>query len=176
MHDDVISHCIVGFVVTVFSLWFMLLTIALHSHTARKQIFDINDDQWPSFLKSSCMVTRFSRDGNVVDQDSVIGTETTALARPDSNDRAEINNLRDGDKRGWTKSLDEFSNITSQHIARKLIDGSKTMPDSSKALKAYRNKKRGYRLWRERYVRHIYVKPKVQANNKLLIAKGKSML
>ena len=45
------------------------------------------------------------------------------------------------------------------------------MPDSSKAQKAYRNKKLGYRLWRERNVRHIYVKPNVQANNKLLIVR-----
>ena len=132
-----------------------------------------DEDQWPSFLKSSCTVTRFSRDENVVDQDSITGTETTALARPDPNDHAEINNLRDGDKKGWTKSLDELQNIISQHIARKLIDGSKTMPDSSKVIKAYRNKKLGYRLWRERYVRHINVKPNVQANNKLFIVKGK---
>ena len=134
------------------------------------QIFATSDeDQWPSFLKSSCTVTRFSRDESVVDQNSVIGTETTALARADSNDHAEISNLRDGDKKGWTKSLDELPNITSQHIARKLIDGSKTMPDSSKALKAYRNKKLGYRLWREGYVRHIHVTPNMQANSKLFI-------
>ena len=69
--------------------------------------------------------------------------------------------------------LDELPNITSQHIARKVIDGSKTMPDSSKAPKAYRYKKLGYRLWRERNVRHIYVKPNVQANNKLFIVIGK---
>ena len=99
--------------------------------------------------------------------------ETTASVRPDSNDHAEINNLRDGDRKGWTKSLDELPNITSQHIARKLIDGSKTMPDSSKAPKAYRNKKLGHRFWREGYVRHIYVKPNVQANCKLFIVKGK---
>ena len=43
------------------------------------------------------------------------------------------------------------------------------MPDSSTALKAYRNKKLGYRLWREGYVRHIHVKPNVQANNKLFV-------
>ena len=50
------------------------------------------------------------------------------------------------------------------------------MRDSLKAPKAYRNKKLGYRLWRERYVHHIYVKPNEQANNKLLIlfiVKGK---
>ena len=47
------------------------------------------------------------------------------------------------------------------------------MPDSSKALKAYRKKKLGYRLWREGYARHIYVKPNMQANNKLLAVKGK---
>ena len=148
-------------------------TILIHSMET-KQIFATNDEeQWPSFLKSSCAVTRFSREEIVVDHDSVIGTETTALERPDSNDHAEINNLRDGDKKGWTKSLDELPNITSQQIARKLIDGSKTMPDSSKALKAYRNKQLGYRLRREGYVHHIYVTPYMQANNKLLIVKGK---
>ena len=47
------------------------------------------------------------------------------------------------------------------------------MPNSSKAPKAYRYKKLGCRLWRERYVRHIYVKPNVQANNKLFIVIGK---
>ena len=141
------------------------------------QIFATNDeDQGPSFLRSSCTATHFSRDENVVDQDSVIGTETTALVKPDSNDHAKINNLHDGDKKRWTKSLDELPNLTSQHIARKLIDGSKTMRDSLKALKASRNKKLGYRLWRERYVHHIYVKPNVQANKKLFIlfiVKGK---
>ena len=170
---NIALHC--GFCIhCVFTLVHFIDNCTSLTHSMEtNQIFATNDDQWPSFLKSSCMVTLFSRDENVVDQDSVVGTETTALARPDSNDHAEINNLRDGDEKGWTKSLDELPNITSQHIARKLIDGSKTMPDSSKALKAYRNKKLGYRLRRERYVRHIYVKPNVQANNKLLIAKGK---
>ena len=131
-----------------------------------------DEDQWPSFLKSSCTVTRFSRDENVVDQDSVIGTEATALARPDSNDHAEMTFVT-GIRRDGQKALMRCQTSTSQHLARKLKDGSKTMPDSSKALKAYRTKKLGYRLWRERYVRHIYVKPNVQANNKLFIVKGK---
>ena len=39
MHDDVLSHCIVGFVVTVFSLRCISLTTAvLDSHTTRNQI------------------------------------------------------------------------------------------------------------------------------------------
>ena len=64
------------------------------------QIFSTSDeDQGPSLLRSSCTATRFSRDEYVVDQDPVIGTETTALVKPDSNDHAKINNLRDGDKK-----------------------------------------------------------------------------
>ena len=39
MHDDVISHCIVGFVVTVFSLWCIsLTTVVLDSYTTWNQI------------------------------------------------------------------------------------------------------------------------------------------
>ena len=39
MHDDVISHCIVGFVVTVFSLrWISLTTVVLDSYTKWNQI------------------------------------------------------------------------------------------------------------------------------------------
>ena len=177
MHDDIIPHCVVGFVVTASPLRCIFIDsncISLKHSMETNQSFATNDeDQWPSFPKSSCTITRFSRDENAIDQDSVIGTKTTAVARPKSSDHAEIKNLCDEDKKGWTKSLDEWPNITSQHIARKLIDGSKTMPDSSKAPKAYRNKKLGYRLWREGYVRHIYVKPNVQANNKLFIVKGK---
>ena len=115
----------------------------------------------------------FSRDKNVMGQDSTIGTETTALARPTSNEDTEINNRYDKDKKGWTKSLDELPNITSQHIARKFIDGSKTMPDSSKAPKAYCNMNLGNCLWREGYVNHVYVKSNVQANSKLYIVRGK---
>ena len=65
-------------------------TSLIHSKETNQIFATSDEDQWPSFLKSSCKVTRLSRDENVVDQDSVIGPETTALVRPDSNDHAEI--------------------------------------------------------------------------------------
>ena len=67
MHSDVISqYRIVGFVVTVFSLWCIsLTTTALHSYTAWNPItFSLQTTKTGGlvFFKSSCTVTRFSRD------------------------------------------------------------------------------------------------------------------
>ncbi len=47
------------------------------------------------------------------------------------------------------------------------------MPKNSSALKAFRNKKHGYRLWKKGYVRSVMVKPNVKANKNLFLVKVK---
>ncbi len=69
----------------------------------------------------------------------------------------------DDNKEGWVKSLKFLPRLTTSEIDKKLIFISSTMPSTETAPKAYRNKKLGYRLWKEGYVRSLYVKPNVKA-------------
>ena len=70
----------------------------------------------------------------------------------------------------WTKSLSFLPNLTSEHIDSKLVHGSAT---AMNAPKAFRNKRHGYRLWREGFVREIWVKPNVAAKSCLFIVRAK---
>ncbi|XP_065068608.1 uncharacterized protein LOC135693945 [Rhopilema esculentum] len=67
---------------------------------------------------------------------------------------------------GWIKSLRLMPNFDTMKLNDKLI-GSLAM-SRSKAPKAYRNKTQGYKLWKEGYVRCVFVKPNLIQNDNTL--------
>ena len=70
----------------------------------------------------------------------------------------------------WTKFLSFFPNLTSEDIDRQLFHESATLKS---APKAFRNKKYGYRLWKEGFVREVWVKPNVPGKHCLFIVRAK---
>eukprot|EP00112_Aurelia_sp_Birch-Aquarium-sp1_P004784 Seg1542.8 transcript_id=Seg1542.8/GoldUCD/mRNA.D3Y31 product="U3 small nucleolar RNA-associated protein 21" protein_id=Seg1542.8/GoldUCD/D3Y31 len=76
-------------------------------------------------------------------------------------------------KEGWTRSLTLLPSFDSEKLTNKLIKNANTMPNSGTAPKAYRNKKHGYRLWKEGYVRGVLVKPNIKAKKTLFIVRAK---
>eukprot|EP00794_Sanderia_malayensis_P020962 gene20962-23017_t len=63
--------------------------------------------------------------------------------------------------------------MTSELIDNKLIGDSSTLPGKSIAPKAHRNKRQGYKLWKEGYVRNVLVKPNIQGRHRLFLVKSK---
>ena len=64
------------------------------------------------------------------------------------------------EKNGWITSLLSMPNISNQNLVERLIGSSVMMDKEGKAPKAYRNKKHGYKLWKEGYIRCVLVKAK----------------
>ena len=65
------------------------------------------------------------------------------------------------------KTLKYLPNLTHENLDNHLIKGSSTVPIVSIGPKASRNRKQGYWLRKERYVRNIFVKPNFSAKCKL---------
>ena len=74
---------------------------------------------------------------------------------------------------GWSKSLRGFPGMSESVIEKKLIGESTTFPQKSVAPKAYRYRKQGYKLWKEGYVRNIFVKPDVLAQTLMFLVKSR---
>ena len=74
---------------------------------------------------------------------------------------------------GFTKSLENLPTFSTIVIDNHLLGPKSSMLVSSTRSKAFRNKRCGYRLWKEGYVRNILVKPNVIARKVLFIAKAK---
>ena len=115
------------------------------------------EDYSPSFFQNSCL-------GNSREEESS-GGEITA-----QEDRRP---MKENEKEGWTRSLRYLPSISNIIIDKHLIEGLSTLPKTSTGPKAHRNKKHGYRLWKEGYVRSIFVKPNVKAKCMLLLVKAK---
>ena len=77
------------------------------------------------------------------------------------------------EKNGWITSLLSMANVSNQNLVERRIGSSVMMDKEGKALKAYRNKKHGYKLWKEGYIRYIIVKPNVMGNRLLFLVKAK---
>ena len=73
---------------------------------------------------------------------------------------------------GWVKSLEFLPKVTSEQIDEKLIGGS-TLPKRISAPQAFRNKRLGYRLWKEGFVRSISVRPNVKGQCLLFLVKSR---
>ena len=78
------------------------------------------------------------------------------------------------EKGGWTRSLSLLPSFNAEKIYDRMIKNSITMPKKGAAPKAFRNKKHGYKLWKEGYVRGVLVKPNVKGKRLLSPMTGES--
>ena len=81
------------------------------------------------------------------------------------------NDVLNTDSNGWAKSLLNLPVSTHEELEKKLVRNSQTMPDNV-ALKAHRNMKKGYGLWKEGYVKNILFRPNVSASKLLFLVKA----
>ena len=80
-------------------------------------------------------------------------TEITYISLVEEQEgESEIKRNLESDESGWTKSLAFLPNLSTEKIERKLVQGSAAGSNTA-PLKAYKNKKQGYRLWREGFDR-----------------------
>ena len=80
-------------------------------------------------------------------------------------DAVSTNRLHNNSK--WRIDLRYMPIFTDKHLNDKVITNAETMSDKI-APKAYRNKRHGYRLWKEGYVSNVEAKPNAVANGKQL--------
>ena len=76
------------------------------------------------------------------------------------------------DEKGWTKALASLPRFGNENIDDRLLKNP-TMSRVGQAPKAFRNKKQGYKLWKEGYVRGVLVKPNVKGKQLLFLVKSK---
>ena len=123
-----------------------------------------NEDHSPSFFQNSCTGNRSEEEKTVGEiPENVDRVNEYINARP-SKVQGEI---------GWVKRLKCFPMLTNEILDNHRIKGSSSICIASTGPKAFRNKKQGYRLWKEGYVRNIFVKPNVTAKRKLFLVKSK---
>ena len=129
------------------------------------------DEHIPSFFQNSSQGSGATA-GQI--REVVEETDDNNTARPN------INELNDtvieeasARKEGWTRSLNLLPNFDNDKLDNKLIKNTLTMPNTETAPKAFRNKKQGYRLWKEGYVRGVLVKPNTKTCRTLFLMKAK---
>ena len=91
------------------------------------------------------------------------------MAVVDTKTREDVVNV---EANGWTKSLEKLPSFTHGKLENKLVKNAHTMPDNL-APKAHRNIKRGYVLWKEGYVKNMFVKPDVGASEIRFLVKAR---
>ena len=108
-----------------------------------------SQNQFPSFSKSSCTGTSSAES---VAEERSCSKDQVNLARPfEGKDHFE----------GWAKSLEFFHGVTSAIINDKPVEDACSMEGNS-SVRTSRNKKLGYRLWKEGYVKNVLTKPNVK--------------
>ena len=112
-----------------------------------------NSNQLPSFFKNSCTGT------NSVNED----TDQSIISVVESEGNIS--------RKNWSKSLQHFPGFSESNIEEALIKQPGCFSKRHNAPKAYKSKKLGYRLWKEGFVRSIYVKPNVQGSVNMFLVK-----
>ena len=123
----------------------------------------LEESHSPSFFQNS-------RTGNNCEEEGIVGERPE---RVDGVDDVDASSTKQIHEMGWVKTLEHFPLLTGTILDNHLIKGSCTMPTVSTGPKAFRNKKHGYRLWKEGYVRNIFVKPNVAAKCMLFVVKAR---
>ena len=72
-----------------------------------------------------------------------------------------------------TLGVDETAEQATVEKDDRLINSPLTSTENGAAPKAFRNKKEGYKLWKEGYVRAVFVKPNVKGKRMLFLVKAK---
>ena len=112
-----------------------------------------NSNQLPSFFKNSCT------GADSVHED----TGQSIISVVEGEGQISHNN--------WTKSLQHFPGFSENKIEEALIEQSGCFAKRYNAPKTCKSKKLGYRLWKEGFVRSIFVKPNVQGSMHMFLVK-----
>ena len=135
----------------------------------------------PSFFKNSCRGT--SAEGATVEDyfsNSIQGTDTLRPVAdlqvggtPVQGEASEeiVEEARIG-REGWKIFLTSLPSLTNERIDYHLLKSS-IFSQSRSAAKAFRNNRQGYKLRKEGYVRAVFVKPDIKAEQLLFLAKSK---
>ena len=73
--------------------------------------------------------------------------------------------------KNWSKSLQHFQGFSESNIEEALIKQPGCFSTCHNTPKAYKSKNLGYRLWKEGFVRSIYVQPNVQGSVNMFLVK-----
>ena len=125
----------------------------------------------PSFFQNSCQgitaIQTLSSGDSTINTDDDLQRPNSSSGMPGVRSVGEERHAEEDEhaiieksilaKEGWTRSLTLLPSFDSEKLTNKLVKNASTMPDSGAAPKAYRNKKHGYRLWKEGYVRGVLV-------------------
>ena len=137
---------------------------------------DNNDSNFPSFFKNSCP----GNDEDVVNESTEFAAKSEECCASDwPNASGNIASSPQDFKEvgisscSWTKSLQYMPAFDGVKLDENLIVNQRTMAKTGKSPKAYRNKKQGYKLWKEGYVKGVMVKPNVKAARELFLVQGK---
>ena len=136
------------------------------------------DQHIPSFFQNSCTGTGASVQEENEDSPQNSGENPmrpTVFGIEDETNEREIGTAEQAqtEKEGWTRSLSLLPSFNAEKIYDRMIKNSITMPKKGAAPKAFRNKKQGYKLWKEGYVRGVLVKPNVKGERLLFLVKAK---
>ena len=112
----------------------------------------LNEDRRPSFFQNSCT-------GNTSDGEKTVGEIPENVDRVNEHVHARPSKVQG--EIGWVKTLKCFPMLTNEILDNRLIKGSSTDRIVSTGPKAFRNKKQGYRLWKEGYARNMFKKDEV---------------
>ena len=130
----------------------------------------VADEHVPSFFQNSCpgiSATEWQKGEVFSEKDGGAVRPNIGVNEDEVIEEASTN------REGWTRSLKLLPNFDNEKLDNKLIKNSTTMPNTGTAPKAFRNKKHGYRLWKEGYVRGVLVKPNIKASQTLFLVKAK---
>ena len=135
---------------------------------------DNNDSNFPIFSKNSCP----GNDEDVVNESTEFAAKSEEFCASDwpTTSGNIATSPQDFKEVGisscsWTKSLQYMPAFDGVKLDEHLIVNQRTMAKTGKSPKAYRNKKQGYKLWKEGYVKGVMVKPNVKAARELFLVK-----
>ena len=112
----------------------------------------LKGDHSPSFFQNSCT-------GNASEEENTVGEIPENVNRVNDDVNARPSKVQG--ESDWVRTSKCFPMFTNEILDNHLVRGSGTVPIVSTERKAFRNKKLGHRLWKEGYVRKIFVKPNV---------------
>ena len=125
-------------------IWFALVTHIRYCLKIMENVnnsgYILNEDHSPSFFQHSCT-------GNKSEEEKTVGEIPENVARVNEYINARPSKVQG--EIGWVETLKCFPMLTNEILDNHLINGSSTVGIVSTGPKAFRNKKQGYRLWKE---------------------------
>ena len=136
---------------------------------------EISNEHVPSFFKNSSPGSHAFEE---IHREHLVGKTDEAAGGPSTNSNiivAELDSQTEDitSKEGWMKSLALLPNFEAMKMERHFIENPSIMTKFGTVSRALKNKKQGYTLWKEGYVRRVLVKPNIKTSRLVFIVKAK---